>query len=211
MASLGVDGDLAKCGGIMYDVEILSAIPIDGEVRDPSLSYCEGWQDYEGMGISVVTAYDFVQSEWLVFMKDNLESMRTLFNSRQLIMGFNNRRFDDNVLMANGIDIPTSKSYDLWHQITTTQPPGHRSGFSLSKMLEANGIPAKSGLGSEAPRQAQQGRWGELITYCLGDTQKQVQLLRMACAGTMKNPHNGEYMKINLPWDTNQVESDGLF
>ena len=73
MASLGVDGDLAKCGGIMYDVEILSAIPIDGEVRDPSLSYCEGWQDYEGMGISVVTAYDFVQSEWLVFMKDNLE------------------------------------------------------------------------------------------------------------------------------------------
>ena len=211
MASVGADSDLAKCGAVMYDVEIFSAIPTEGEAREPDLQYCEGWHDYEGMGISVITAYDFVEAQWHVFMRDNLDSLKTLFNSRRLIMGFNNRRFDDNVLIANGVDIPANKSYDLWQQITITQIPGRRSGFALSKMLEANGIPAKTGLGSEAPRQAQEGRWGELITYCLGDTQKQIQLLRMACAGTMKNPNNGEYMTINLPWETNQVESDGLF
>lgn len=206
-----VDGDLAKCGAVMYDVEIYSAIPEDGVVRDPNLSYCGGWSDYEGMGVSVITAYDFVECQWLVFMSDNINTLRTLFNSRQIIMGFNNGRFDDNVLIANGIDIPASKSYDLWQQIVHTQPPGHRSGYALSKMLEANMIPAKTGHGSDAPRQAQEGRWGELITYCLGDTHKQVQLLRMACAGTMKNPHNGEYMKVKLPWETVDIEMDGIF
>ena len=93
-----VDGDLAKCGAVMYDVEIYSAIPEDGVVRDPNLSYCGGWSDYEGMGVSVITAYDFVECQWLVFMSDNINTLRTLFNSRQIIMGFNNGRFDDNQL-----------------------------------------------------------------------------------------------------------------
>jgi hypothetical protein len=211
MASLGADELLAKAGAVMYDIEIFNAIPDDKEQGDPRLLYCGGWEDYEGMGISVVTAYDFVDSQLSVYLQDNLGDLGTLINSRQILMGYNNKKFDDNVLRANGIDVPHEKSYDLFLQIVNTQPPGNRRGFRLADMLQANGIPPKSGLGSDAPRQAQMNEWGSLITYCIGDTMKQVQLLRMACAGTMKNPKGGSYMTIKLPWEVIPVDMGGIF
>lgn len=208
---MSVDVKLAKAGAVMYDVEIISAIPEPGVMRIPGIHYCGGWEDYEGMGISVVTVYDFVTSSWLVYLADNLGDLKTLINSRNVIMSFNGIRFDNNVMAANGIHIPPNKNYDLYRAISDTQPPGHKAGFSLNNMLQANGIEAKSGLGSDAPRQAQQGEWGNLITYCLGDTQKQVYLLRMACAGTMKNPKNGEYMTVKLPWELVDFDEGGIF
>ena len=208
---MGCDDRLAQCGAIMYDAEIYSAMPVQGVIRDQDIKYCGGWDDYEGMGISVVTAYDFVTSEWSVFLSDNLNDLKTLINSRQIIIGFNNRRFDDNLMAAHGIHIPESKSYDLWAAIVNTQPPGQRKGFALGEMLAANGIHEKSGLGADAPKHAQRGRWGFSITYCLGDTHKQVKLLRLACAGAMKNPKNGEYMKIKLPWEAIHIDTGGIF
>jgi len=205
------DAMLRKAGAIMYDCEIYRAIHQHGEVRNPELQYCGGWTDYEGMGISVITAYDFVKSEWGVYMSDNLKEFKTLVNSRQIVMGFNNKRFDDNLIRANGIPLEPEKSYDLWKEITDTQPQGMKSGFKLDFMLKANEIPAKTDMGSDAPRQAQQGEWGRLISYGLNDSLKQVQLLRLAINGVMKNPKNGEYMKIKMPWEVVKVDMGGIF
>jgi hypothetical protein len=134
-----------------------------------------------------------------------------LVNSRNIIIGFNNDRFDNNVCKANSILIQQAKSYDLWKAVTNTQPPGQRFGFSLDNLLKVNGLETKSGLGADAPRQAQQGEWGKLINYCMDDTRKEVQILRLACNGMLKNPKNSEYMKIKLPWEVVQVETGGLF
>lgn len=202
---------LAACSAVMYDVEILRAIPVKNEVRDQRLQYCGGWEDYEGMGISVVTSYDFVTNDFGVYLQDNLSELRTLFNSRRVIIGFNNRRFDDNVLAANGIHVASEKSYDLFLQIIRTQPEGQRSGFSLKRMLACNGIVEKSDLGSNAPMLAQTGQWGRLITYGLGDTNKQALLMRKAVAGTMVNPNHGGFMQIKMPWEVLGIEMDGLF
>jgi len=211
LASLSVDQKLAKCGAVMYDVEIISAVPDENEPRVQGLHYCGGWDDYAGMGISVITAYDFYHSNMLVYLSDNLDDFRTLVNSRDCIIGYNSIRFDNNVMAANGINISKEKVYDLWVAITNTQPSGHRSGYKLSNMLSCNGIDAKTEMGSEAPLLAQTGKWGRLITYCLGDTYKQVQLLRLACSGVMKSPKDGQYMNIKLPWDSVEIDKEGLF
>jgi len=42
--------------------------------------------------------------------------------------------------------------------------------FSLDQLLEANGLPCKTGKGSDAVVMASQGRWDELSEYCLMDT-----------------------------------------
>lgn len=208
---LGIEDKLAKVGAIAYDVEIISAIPQAGEVRDPSLFYCEGWEDYAGMGLSVVTAYDFVEKAYRVYLQDNLDQLRTLVNSRGVIMGFNNRRFDDNVLAANEIYVPKNKCYDLWEEVVKTQPDGQRRGFTLNDMLKANGLTPKSGLGSEAPGWAQKGLWGILINYCLDDTRLFIFLLRLAMNDMMQNPKGGGYMKVRKPWEVEGAETDGLF
>lgn len=206
-----IDDKLKECGAILYDLEIIAAVPQQGELRDDSLFYCGGWEDYEGMGISVVTAYDFVESAYRIYLQDNLNELRTTINSRGIVIGYNNRRFDDNVLRANGIDVPESKSYDLWKAITSTQPDGHRKGFNLDAMLTANNLRGKTGLGSDAPMLAQTGQWGKLVNYCLDDTRKTLYILRLACNGTLKNPKNGEYMKVKLPWEEVKVDIGGLF
>lgn len=208
---IDVDNKLKQCGAILYDLEIIAAVPQMGELRDPTISYCGGWEDYEGMGISVITAYDFVEESYRIYLQDNMNEFRTTVNSRNIIIGYNNRRFDDNVLRANSIDIPDAKSYDLWRAITNTQVDGHKKGFNLDAMLVANGLEGKTGLGADAPKQAQTGQWGKLINYCLDDTRKTLYILRLACNGNLRSPKNGEYMKLKLPWEEVQVDSGGLF
>jgi len=211
MAQMSVDQMLARIEAVVYDVEIIAGIPQAGEVRDPNLYYCGGWEDYEGMGLSVVTAFDFVECSWNVYLQDNLNEFKTLVNSRRTLIGFNNERFDNNVLRANGFIISAEKSWDNWKAVVNTQPHGQRKGFSLNDLLVANGMPAKTGLGSDAPRLAQTGKWGQLINYCLSDTDKQLKILRLTCSGLLKNPKNGGYMEIKPPWDNINFEKDSLF
>lgn len=208
---VSADSKLKQCGAFLYDLEIIAAVPQVGELRDPELFYCGGWEDYEGMGISVVTAYDFVEESYRIYLQDNMNELRTTINSRNIIIGFNNKRFDNNVLRANGIEVPDEKSYDLWRSITNTQPDGSRKGYNLDAMLLANGLQGKTGLGADAPKQAQKGQWGKLINYCLDDTRKTLYVLRLACNGMLRSPKNGEYMKVKLPWEEIAVDSGGLF
>lgn len=51
--------------------------------------------------------------------------------------------------------------------------------FSLDRLLEANGIPCKTGCGLEAVRMAREGRWEELAEYCMQDTIKTHQVVRL--------------------------------
>lgn len=206
-----IDDKLAAIGAFAYDLEIISAIPQKHEMREPDLHYCEGWEDYVGMGISVVTAYDFVERAYRIYLADNMDELRTTINSRSVIMTFNGKRFDNNVLAANEIYVPESKSYDLWLEIVKTQPDGQRRGFKLSDLLAANNLQPKAGLGSEAPGWAQRGQWGKLIGYCLDDTRLYVLLLRLAMNDMMMNPKGGGYMKVLKPWDMKGAEIGGLF
>lgn len=205
---MSVDRQLADCGALVFDIEIISAVPQHGELRQNDLHYCKGWDDYAGMGISMVSAYDFVDGAYRIFLADNLSKFGTLVNSRNVIIGFNNDRFDNNVLAANDIEVPQGKSYDLWKYIVATVPPNQRRGYALADMLRANGIGSKSGLGADAPRLVQTGQWGAAINYCLDDTRLTVGLLRLACSDLMKSPKTGDIMIIKKPWE---LVGAGLF
>ena len=51
--------------------------------------------------------------------------------------------------------------------------------FSLDSVLRVNGIQCKTGSGAEAVKMAKQGRWAELEEYCMADTRKTHQLVKM--------------------------------
>jgi hypothetical protein len=197
-----VDEKLAQHRALIYDCEILKCIPNENEMRDPNYQYCRGWGDKRGMEISVIGAYDYVTGDYLVFLGDNLNDFATLVASRNIVIGFNNKRFDDPLCEAHGIIIPASKSYDLHQEITKKVPPGERGGFKLDALLKANGLHTKSGDGAEAPRMAQRGEWGALINYVLCDAKCTVQLMRAVCNRTVVSPKNGGVIEnVELPWD----------
>ena len=166
---------------LVYDCEIEKAIPPrKDEARKRDVEYCEGWRDFKGMGITVITAYDSLENQFRVFLKDNLQIFQNLVNYHKSIgspiAGFNSIAFDDKLCEANGLEVKTD--YDLlveeWKAdgLGPTFSPATHGGYGLDATLKANGIAPKSGHGALAPIQWQQGEYGSVIDYCLGDTTK---------------------------------------
>ena len=186
---------------LVYDCEIKNAIPGDGH-RDPELTYCEGWRDFTGMGISVITAYDGNSARPHVYMGDNVEMFAALVEQRDLIVGWNNWRFDDPLVAAAGIHIPREKSLDIQAHIARAAgfcEGDHPRGLGLDDCCLANKLPGKDGVGAMAPWLYQRGRYGTLIDYCLGDTLATLRIYRyIKQAGGLTDPRNGAWLAVVL-------------
>lgn len=76
----------------VYDTEIEKAILAKKDPVLPNIEYCAGWRDFQNMGISVATAYDYNKDQYRVFCKDNLPDFKVLVDDSDLIVGFNHNR-----------------------------------------------------------------------------------------------------------------------
>jgi DEAD/DEAH box helicase domain-containing protein len=181
---------------LIYDLEIANAIPDRNGSRAEGVSYCEGWTDYAGMGLAVVCCYDYTTARPRVFCSDNLAGFVELVASHDCVVGFNNRRFDDRVLAAQGIIIPTEKSYDLLQEIWRglgLGPEFHpytHGGYNLDAISRANFGASKQLGGADAPARWQRGHVGTVIDYCLADVNLTRRLLdRVIRYGTIIDPN----------------------
>lgn len=170
---------------LVYDCEIEKAILGKNETPVEHVQYCQGWRDFDHMGISVIGAYDFNERRYRVFCKDNLDQFQNLVNKHNIVAGFNSIAFDNQLCAANGILIPKEKSYDLLVEIwkaaglsPTFQYPSHM-GFSLDAVCGVNLGYAKSGNGAAAPRHWQLGKIGTVIDYCLNDVRLTCEILSL--------------------------------
>lgn len=159
---------------LIYDCEIIKAIPGKYEPRDPSIKYCDGWHDHANMGISVICAYHYPTDRYRVFCQDNFGEFQGLVMACDQIIGFNSIKFDDQLCAAHGIKVQTT--YDLLCEVfeASGQPrqytPGlTRSGYGLHQIAHANLGQGKTGNGALAPVQWQYGQIGQVIDYCLQD------------------------------------------
>jgi DEAD/DEAH box helicase domain-containing protein len=195
---------------VIFDCEIRALIPDHDKPRNPDLNYCQGWHDFEGMGISVVTAYDIKEARPHVFMADNLLDFAKLVADRDLCVTFNGAMFDLPLLDAHGIVTPSQKHFDLASAIWAAAgvPAGeHPKGLGLDALCWANNIPGKTGNGADAPRLWQSGHHGRLIDYGLGDTLATLRLYRLiaSCNGCV-DPRSvdggnayGRWLTVRVP------------
>lgn len=185
---------------IIYDCEIARCIPPKwDEEPDPELKYCNGWDDFSGMGISVIAAYDYWADRYRVFLPDNLDDFQALVSNRKAIIGFNSISFDDQLCYAHGLQVTTT--YDLLAEvrIASGQPPHYvkgqtRGGYSLEQLAQANLGYGKSGTGSLAPELWQRGQRGSVIDYCLGDVAITKKLFEMR--SRLTDPTTGETLTL---------------
>ena len=158
---------------VVYDCEIIRAIPDKGSTLIPGIEYCAGWRDFEHMGISVICAYQALEG-YRVFLDDNFEAFKALARDpNTLLAGFNSRNFDDKLLSATfGITIPPMRSFDLLREIWRAKglepdsfSPAH-GGYGLDAMAEEEWAPGQERDGCEcgAPVAArQEGRGDRLL------------------------------------------------
>lgn len=185
---------------LIYDCEIEKCIPADGAI-DEDLEYCQGWEDFDGMGISVIGCYTYWDDVHHVFLEDNLLDFQALVYEADEVIGFNSISFDDKLCLANGIKVNTT--YDLLCEvrIASGQPPHYeqgvtRRGYSLDALCRANLDQSKSGTGADAPILWQKGRQGSVISYCLRDIQLTRKIFELGLRGELKDPTNHEKLTI---------------
>jgi hypothetical protein len=191
---------------LIYDCEIKKAIRRSSEQAIEGIEYCDGWHDYDNMGISCIVAYDAIESRYRVFCDDNMADFQKLVDRHDIIVGFNSLGFDNKLCAANGITVTREKSYDLLAEVwvgaglaPAYQGPSH-AGYGLDALCEVNLGMKKSGHGAVAPVQWQRGEIGAVIDYCVMDVNLTKELLNhVLVRGTVKSPKDGKILTVRRP------------
>lgn len=178
---------------LIYDTEIVNAIPNKKEPLIEGINYCKGWTDYQGMGISVIGVYDYYEDRYRVFTKDNFKEFQELVENRDLIVGFNSFKFDNSLCEAAGIKIAHKKHYDILIEIARKVYPEKDKPYfkdcGLNNCCFANFNTEKSGHGALAPIQWQEKKYGTVIDYCLNDVTLTKKLFDLVLKNEfIKNP-----------------------
>lgn len=182
---------------LFYDCEIIKCIP-SRDYNDPKYHYCDGWEDFQNMGISVIGAYASWLDSYFTLTQYQLKKFNELVMESDEIVGFNSISFDDNLIRANGMDVETS--YDLLCEvrIAAGMPPFFvkgvtRGGYSLGALAEANFGTGKTGSGELAPQLWQDGEYQKVIDYCLNDVKLLVSLYERR--KSLKDPTDGSLLE----------------
>lgn len=189
-------------GWIVYDCEIKRGVVTENNPRLDGFEYAAGCEDFSGMGISVLCAYDILESRYRVFCDDNLEDFVAMARHRIGVIGFNNHRFDDKLLAEHGIyagNYSLDIAESIWRAAGVPQEE-HPKGLGLDAICKANGLGGKSASGADAPQEWQRGRIGRVIDYCLTDVRMTVRLLRLIqdTGGIIDPRFPGKRIRVDL-------------
>jgi len=125
-----------------------------------------GWDRADLMRVSCAVLYDSEQDRFLEFMEDGVPALVERLRGFELVVGFNLKRFDYNVLRPyTDFDLRSLPTLDILEEIH------RRLGYRLSLDHLARctlGI-QKSANGLQALKWWQEGRVGEILKYCRQD------------------------------------------
>jgi DEAD/DEAH box helicase domain-containing protein len=125
-----------------------------------------GWHRAARMGISVAVLYDGRRDEFFTFEEDEIGQMIEHLFSLELVIGFNNKRFDNQVLSAyTSRRLSNLPSLDILEEISGQL--GYR--LSLDRLAEHTLQVKKEGNGLLALQWFAQGRLDLLRAYCRKD------------------------------------------
>jgi len=127
-----------------------------------------GWNQVERMGVSVAVVYDSQLNDYATYLEDEMERFIQHLQSFELVVGFNNKRFDNKVLSAySTIDLNTLPSLDLLEEVHAYL--GYR--LSLNSLAEQTLGKAKTADGLQALKWYKEGRLDLICHYCRSDVE----------------------------------------
>ncbi len=130
-----------------------------------------GWHRAERMGVSVVVLYDSQIDGYLTFYEDEIDKLVCHLQKVQLVVGFNNKRFDNRVLSAyTRFDLNSLPTFDILEEVKGRL--GYR--LSLDRLAEHTLGVTKTADGLQALKWYKEGRMDEIVQYC----QKDVEITR---------------------------------
>lgn len=160
---------------VVFDCEIEN--DVDGKVVT--------WDRKDLMGFSVGCTFDYFSGDFAVFFKEDIEMLADRLNNADLIVGFNIKGFDNELIRAQGGKLwPDAdlQIYDLLEESRKAMgwTPNQRfpSGMRLDDHLSATFGQSlmKTEDGALAPKMWRDGQRGRVTSYCLADVRREKML-----------------------------------
>ncbi len=127
-----------------------------------------GWQRAEKMGISVAVVYDSQLDGYVIYLEDEIDRLVDHLVSLDLIVGFNNKRFDNRVLSGySTVQLDALPTIDLLEEVSNHL--GYR--LSLDRLAEHTLGTKKSADGMQALKWYKEGKIREICEYCRQDVE----------------------------------------
>ncbi len=125
-----------------------------------------GWHRAHKMGISVAVVYDSLSDKFIIYLENEIDKLIKHLFQLELVVGFNNRRFDNSVLSAYTSKdlkkLPTLDLLDVIHERL-----GYR--LSLDRLAQTTLGCEKTANGLQALRWYKQGEIKKISSYCKQD------------------------------------------
>ncbi len=125
-----------------------------------------GWHRADRMGISVAVLYDSVSDSFKTYIEKDIPDLIRDLQAFDLVVGFNNKRFDNKVLSAYTVfNLASLPTLDIMEVITNRL--GYR--LSLDRLAEHTLGVKKSASGLQALQWYKEGKIDEIASYCRKD------------------------------------------
>ena len=125
-----------------------------------------GWGNISKMGMSVGVTYSTARGEYRIYGEQQVNDLITELQRADLVVGFNNLRFDYEVLHGyTAFDLSQVPTLDMLVELQGTL--GHR--LSLDSIATATFGVEKTAEGLQAIRWFQEGKLVEIAEYCCYD------------------------------------------
>lgn len=151
----GLDALPAKFG--VFDLETIRSAEEVG-----------GWGNTHKMGVSVAVVYDSEINDFVSYLEHEVNKLITHLKSFDLIIGFNNKRFDNRVLSAyTDVNLAQFPTLDLLEEVHNYL--GYR--LSLNRLAEKTLGTKKTADGLQALAWYKEGRIDLIQHYCRKDVE----------------------------------------
>ena len=158
--------------------------------------------------VSVVCIYDYLTGQYAAFEENEIMRLDQRFQTADLIIGFNIRHFDMQVLEPYLFkSIQTLPVLDLLDDIEKAR--GHRA--SLDSVARATLKEGKSGSGLDALAYFKEGRMEELKKYCMDDVRLTKDVYEYGCReGKILFTSTWDFKTYEIPVNWKQATAEFL-
>lgn len=206
----------------IYDLEIARAIPPkDKADRLSGIDYCEGWTDFDGMGIACWALCLLDTDTWSISDPivgtdpEGLWEQKCLWEQMTvdiggepinglMIGGFNSRKFDDRLLQSHGYNLISN--FDILDMVLSSAGMTNiaywgldpKRSYSLANISTSNGYSKTLG-GEQAPIEWQRGNKRLVLDYCANDVRIEAKTLTLLLQGELIDPNTGDKLMYPMP------------
>jgi DEAD/DEAH box helicase domain-containing protein len=158
-------------------------IVLDLEIQD-AIIHPSDWENTDLIKISCCVVYSYLEDRYHVYGPNDIDFLRALMMSSDLVIGFNSNRFDIPVIFSTKARmLPRDiKTYDILAEVWKAlglDPhifTNDHKGYSLANITRSTLNKHKTGTGANAPFLWKQGNFWKVIDYCINDVALTVEL-----------------------------------